>query len=178
MTAASWIWYCAKRVATRRISCTDQRISGGLLFGRAGMLALMRMAASIAKASMTSETCRCQPCQERVSLWSWPSSFWPSRAVLDGPAPSFNADQHRNWVAGGAPGGEKGQGAVNGVAADQQASGPKTGQALVVFGPFHFSQFEIGPVEQPLAVGSGPGRQTTPGGGIKVVRNLGCGPGH
>src|SRR5215217_2808342 len=51
------------------------RISGGVLFGGAGMLALTRMAASIAKASMTSETCRCQPCQERVSLWSRPSSF-------------------------------------------------------------------------------------------------------
>src|SRR5271165_6853 len=38
-------------------------------------LALWRMAAIMAKASMTSETCRCQPCQERVSLWSRPSSF-------------------------------------------------------------------------------------------------------
>src|SRR3954471_741006 len=52
------------------------RIIGRLLFGGAGMLALWRMAASIAKASMTSETCRCQPCQERVSLWSRPSSFF------------------------------------------------------------------------------------------------------
>src|SRR3954469_7632847 len=51
------------------------RIIGRLLFGGAGMLALRRMAASIAKASMTSETCRCQPCQDRVSLWSRPSSF-------------------------------------------------------------------------------------------------------
>lgn len=44
------------------------------LFGSAA-LARVRMAASIAKASMTSETCRCQPCQERVLLWSRPSSF-------------------------------------------------------------------------------------------------------
>src|SRR5215210_2729208 len=51
------------------------RIIVRLLFGGAGVLALRRMAASIAKASMTSETCRCQPCQERVSLWSRPSSF-------------------------------------------------------------------------------------------------------
>src|SRR5450759_1849439 len=34
-----------------------------------------RIAAIMAKASMTSETWRCQPCQERVSLWSSPSSF-------------------------------------------------------------------------------------------------------
>src|SRR6476646_12052209 len=51
------------------------RIIGRLLFGGAGILALRRMAASIAKASMTSETCRCQPCQERVSVWSRPSSI-------------------------------------------------------------------------------------------------------
>jgi hypothetical protein len=34
-----------------------------------------RIAASMAKATITSETCRCQPCQERVSLRSRPSSF-------------------------------------------------------------------------------------------------------
>src|SRR6201993_2222219 len=38
-------------------------------------LARCRIAAIMAKASMTSETWRCQPCQERVSLWSRPSSF-------------------------------------------------------------------------------------------------------
>src|SRR5689334_11592980 len=51
------------------------RIIVKLLFGGADVLALRRMADSIAKASMTSETCRCHPCQERVSLWSRPSSF-------------------------------------------------------------------------------------------------------
>src|SRR5215211_1065277 len=51
------------------------RIIRRLLFGGARVLALRRMEASIAKASITSETCRCQPCQERVSLWSRPSSF-------------------------------------------------------------------------------------------------------
>src|SRR3954451_18363912 len=51
------------------------RIIPRLLFGGAAMLDLTRMAVSIAKASMTRETCRCQPCQERVSLWSRPSSF-------------------------------------------------------------------------------------------------------
>jgi hypothetical protein len=34
------------------------------------------MVASMAKASMTSETWRCQPCQLLVSLWSRPSSFF------------------------------------------------------------------------------------------------------
>src|SRR4051794_27829964 len=44
------------------------------------------------------------------------------------------------------------------VAADQKAPGPKTRQALVVFSGFKISQFQIGPIEQPLALGSGPGR--------------------
>ena len=35
-----------------------------------------RATARTAKASMTSETWRCQPCQERVSLWSRPSSVF------------------------------------------------------------------------------------------------------
>jgi hypothetical protein len=33
------------------------------------------MADSMAKANMTSETWRCQPCQDRVSLWSRPGSL-------------------------------------------------------------------------------------------------------
>src|SRR4029450_10707157 len=44
------------------------------VFGGGGALARQRMAASMAKASITSETWRCQPCQDRVSLWSRPSS--------------------------------------------------------------------------------------------------------
>src|SRR3712207_549869 len=46
------------------------------VFGGGGALAWWRMVASMAKASITSETWRCQPCQERVSLWSRPSSFF------------------------------------------------------------------------------------------------------
>src|SRR3954451_18691941 len=77
------------------------RIIVRLLFGGAGVLALRRMAASMAKASMTSETCRCQPCQERVSLWSRPNSspafagagFGRLEAVLNGPAPALDRHQ-------------------------------------------------------------------------------------
>src|SRR5829696_7197274 len=131
-----------------------------LLFGGAGVLALRRMAASIAKASMTSETCRCQPCQERVSLWSRPSSFLAVSKLssMAQRCPSSYSDQHLDWGAGGAPGGEKGQLAIGDSAADQKASGPQTGQALVVFGGVKIGQFQVGPVEQPLALGSGPGR--------------------
>ena len=46
---------------------------GGVFCG-AGWFARWRMLAIMANASMTRLTCRCQPCQERVSLWSRPSS--------------------------------------------------------------------------------------------------------
>src|SRR3954469_25758636 len=70
------------------------RIIGKLLFGGAGVLALRRMAASIAKASMTRETCRCQPCEacpgesRGAGLIVVEAQFVPGRleAVLDGPA--------------------------------------------------------------------------------------------
>src|SRR5215212_3701191 len=39
-----------------------------LVFGGGNRFAWWRTAAIIAKASITSETCRCQPCQDRVSL--------------------------------------------------------------------------------------------------------------
>jgi hypothetical protein len=54
-----------RRVRVRLIS-----VFGG------GALAFCWMVASMAKASMTSETWRCQPCQLLVSLWSRPSSFF------------------------------------------------------------------------------------------------------
>ena len=46
-----------------------------LVFLGVGLLAWCWMAAIMAKASMTSETWRCQPCQDLDSLWSSPNSF-------------------------------------------------------------------------------------------------------
>src|SRR3954462_2928751 len=51
------------------------RASLSSVFGGGGWLACWRITASMAKASIASETCRCQPCQLRVSLVSGPSSF-------------------------------------------------------------------------------------------------------
>lgn len=45
-------------------------------FGGADVFACKRMAASMANTNMTRETWRCYPCQERVSLWSSPNSFF------------------------------------------------------------------------------------------------------
>jgi len=76
-------------------------------------------------------------------------------AIVNRPAPSFDGDQHRSRRAGGAPGGEKGQIAINDIAADQKTSRSRTGQGLVVFGRFKIGQFWTGPVEQPLALAAG-----------------------
>src|SRR5918992_2638990 len=52
-------------------------LASSLLFwGEVRLLARWRTTAIMANASMTSDTCRCQPCQERVSLWVRPSSVW------------------------------------------------------------------------------------------------------
>ena len=71
----------------------DSLMSSFLLGGERRRLARWRTTALMAKASITSETCRCQPCQERVSLWVSPSSVlavsnassiaqrWPSTAT-------------------------------------------------------------------------------------------------
>src|SRR3954449_9759547 len=98
------------------------------------------MAAGIAKASITSETCRRQPCQTcpgesrgaGLAVVEAQFVFGHLEAVLDGPSPSFHSDQHRNRRAGGAPGGEKGQLAISDIAADHKAPSPQTGRGLVV----------------------------------------------
>src|SRR3712207_1917554 len=45
-----------------------------LFWGEVRLLARSRTTAIMANASITSETCRCQPCQERVSLCVSPNS--------------------------------------------------------------------------------------------------------
>src|SRR5215213_4835969 len=50
-------------------------LAASLLFwGDGRVLARWRTTAIMAKASITSDTCRCQPCHERVSLWVSPNS--------------------------------------------------------------------------------------------------------
>ncbi len=51
--------------------CARDRVFGGVV----KLSALWRTTASRAKASITNETCRCQPCQLRLSLWSSPNSL-------------------------------------------------------------------------------------------------------
>ena len=118
------------------------------------MLARVRMAASIAKASMTSETCRGQPCQERVSLWSRPSSFLAVSKLSPRPAMSFHPDQGFDGRAGRAPGGEEGKIITGDVAADQQAPDLCASRTLDIFVGFEVGEFEVCPVMDALALGA------------------------
>src|SRR3954471_18226707 len=60
------------RPAYQRCSLASSR----LFWGEVRLLARSRTTASMAKASITNETCRCQPCQERVSLCVIPNSVF------------------------------------------------------------------------------------------------------
>src|SRR5512144_841594 len=134
MTQAGSIWRWANRQARRRISWTDHRTIGGsarrgAFWGAMTAFARWRITASRAKASMTSETWRCQPCQLRVSLWSSP--LGGLEAVLDRPAATFGTDQGLDGRALRAPGGEKGQALVGEAASDEQAARPQAMAARI-----------------------------------------------
>src|ERR671916_1864499 len=58
------------RPAYQRCSLASSR----LFWGEVRLWARSRTTAIMAKASITNETCRCQPCHERVSLWVSPNS--------------------------------------------------------------------------------------------------------
>lgn len=71
-----------------------------VVFG-GGPLASRRTHASIAKASITRLTCRCQPCHERLSLWASPSSVLAvSNASSIARAPVLNPYQRLDRRAG------------------------------------------------------------------------------
>ena len=79
----------------------------------------------MAKASMTSETWRCQPCQERrLVVVEAEFVLGGLEAILDRPAMSFDLDQGFDAGSGRTPSGEEGHVAVGDVAADQQAPRP------------------------------------------------------
>src|SRR5512147_2366890 len=103
--------------------------SAGRFWGAMTAFARWRITASRAKASMTSETWRCQPCQLRVSLWSSP--LGGLEAVLDRPAATFGTDQGLDGRALRAPGGQKGQALVGEAASDEQAARPQAMAARI-----------------------------------------------
>ena len=50
------------------------RLARARVFDASGLFAWWRMVAIMANASMAKDTCRCQPCQDLLSLWSRPNS--------------------------------------------------------------------------------------------------------
>src|SRR4029077_8127183 len=135
------------------------------VFWGVAVFARCRIAAIMAKASITSETWRCHPCHERVSLWSSPNSFFAlsklssipsgrippaSRWNLDDlrPAMAFDLDQRLDRGCGRAPSGEVGQIAIGDVAPDQHAAGPKAAVVLVEFLGLEVGELEVAPVMQ------------------------------
>ena len=143
------------------------------IFGGVSAFARHRIAASMAKASITSATWRCQPCQERVSLWSRPSSFLavskPSSIAQRCPS---TATRHGDPGPGRAPGREEGKLAVGDGAADQEASRPQAGAAVVVLRGLEVGQLEIGPVVEPRTFGPLAGRKPRPGRCRQCLRDL------
>ena len=96
-------------------------------------------------------------------------------AVLDGPAMAFHRDQLLHGRALGAPCGEKGQAAVGNVAADQKTPRPFPGKVVIVFAGVEIGQLEIGPVVPARPFGPFAGRQASPSGLGKALRNRGGG---
>src|SRR3954447_256135 len=127
MTAAGLIWRFAKRVAARRISCTDQQISGGPCGSSAGWFLGARAFGLEADGGQHREGQHDErdvpvPAVPGAGLVVVEAKFVFSRleAVLNGPAPALDRHQGFHSGPGGAPGGEKGQVAISDIAADQK----------------------------------------------------------
>src|SRR5437763_10493038 len=118
----------------------------GVLFGGGAVVfARCWITASRAKASITSETWRCQPCQLRVSVIEPELGLGGLEGVLDRPAPTLDADQHLERGAGRAPGGEVGQAGIAEAAPDEQATRPGAGLRAADLLGFEIRQLQIGP---------------------------------
>jgi hypothetical protein len=101
---------------------------------------------------MTSETWRCQPCQERVSLWSMPSSFLAALSSIAQRRPS-----------------EEGEFTIDDVAANEEPARPHDAcECGVIFAGVGIGEFEIGPVVEPLSL--------VPSPWARIARCLGAHP--
>ena len=88
-----------------RPSHQRRSLASSLLFwGDVRVLARSRTTASMAKASITSDTCRCQPCHERVSLCVSPNSVL---AVSNASSMAQRWPSTRTRVSTGVPAGHQ-----------------------------------------------------------------------
>ena len=89
------------------------------------------------------------------------------KTILDRPAMPFHRHQLCHWRALGTPGGEEGQITIGDVATDQEASCPFLSESAGL----EIGQFDVGPVVQTRPLGSFAGRQASPSGLGKALRN-------
>ena len=93
--------------------------------------------------------------------------------VFDRPAMSFDFRKPFDRCSARRPSGEKGEVAVDDFAPDQKSARPcLPGEGLVVFAAVEIGEFEIGPVMQPLALGSRACGKTPPCGGGQSVGDV------
>src|SRR5467141_3480287 len=133
-----------------------------LFFGGDG-LARWRITAIMAKASITSETWRCHPCQGSALVVIEPELvFRGLKTVLDCPPMAFDRHQRFDGCCRWTPGGEEGEIAIGDMTTDQQTACPKTLICAVKFFDIEIGQFEIAPIMQPRSFGPVPCRQAFP----------------
>ena len=117
----------------------------------------------MAKASMTSETWRCQPCQERVSLWSRPNSFF---AVSKLSSIAQRCPSILTSISMPVPAGHQVEKKARSPSAMlRRISRPRVHRPdarVVIFGSVEIGQFAIAPVVQPRAFGAVARRQALP----------------
>ena len=134
MTWAGWMRLLARREAIRRISCTDQRISGGHDLG--GEPPFYRIC-PVGMLTDGSEHGKGQHDKRDVAVPAMPGTRFVVvetefvlgglEAIFDRPSVSLDPDQRLDRRAGGTPSGEEGQFFVREMTRDQEATRPETG---------------------------------------------------
>ena len=169
---------CARRIATRRISCTDQRIRRGLgeprprFWGR-------RLVCAVAHGRHHGEG---EHDERDVAMPAVPGAglvvgqpelgLGGLERVLDGPAPPLDLARGTDRGAGRAPGGEERKLSVGQAAPDQEPARPQAGQAVVVLACFEVGELAVGPVIHALTLGARPRREPLPSGRVERLADL------
>ena len=143
------------------------------LFVGVASLARYRITAIMAKASITSETWRCQPCHDRVSLWSRLSSFL-AVAKLSSIAQRWPSTDTSVWMP--VPAGhqvvKKARSPSLILRRIKEAPGPKPRFRLIIFIGCEIGEFTVRPVMKPRALGPLASGQKLPCIGRKIAGNL------
>ena len=147
----------ASRMATRRISFTDQGIKlrpdGPVSF--LGWQAVRAMAhhGHHGKGEHDQRDGAVPPMPgPRLVVGQPELRFGRLERVLDGPTPALNRHQRADRRAGRAPGREEREFSIGEAAADQQAARPQPGPGGAIVARLGVGQLAVGPVVEPLAL--------------------------